>query len=307
MLLLGQHQERKIALSGAAGRIQCGPMNPGANLLRSRKQIKPFRLHAPASIQDALDLQEDPSVLVMAGGIEVIDRLKRGMAPKDILWLGHVGELSGIETDGKVLRLGAMTSYGAAIASALVSEHVPDLASALGGLGNPRVRHQGTLGGGIMSGVLHFDVTPILAALDAHVLMRSRAGGEIALDPISVLRSTPAAIMTVVEIPLPAPHFIFLRSDKPAFSVAVALSSGPDRPAVVRTVVTTPDKGPLRQDLMMPNDGSPDARGRTLAAIWRHIVQAAPGTDSYDWYTQDVAQVRIGRLTADLARSHHAG
>jgi xanthine dehydrogenase iron-sulfur cluster and FAD-binding subunit A len=59
---------------------------------RSRKRISSFRLHRPANVADANRLLADyPSAHVVAGGIDVINRLKCGETIEDVVSKGTVG------------------------------------------------------------------------------------------------------------------------------------------------------------------------------------------------------------------------
>src|ERR1051325_6908392 len=71
-------------------------------------------------------------------------------SPNNIIDLNSIAEeLSGIELKGRSIVIGAMTRHADVANSAVVKENIPALAYLAGLIGDPAVRHRGTLGGSI--------------------------------------------------------------------------------------------------------------------------------------------------------------
>ena len=66
---------------------------------RSRKLIPEFRLHRPRSAADAVAIKAaaGPRAVYMAGGIDVVNRMKSGLPVTDVIHLGFIAGLDGIE------------------------------------------------------------------------------------------------------------------------------------------------------------------------------------------------------------------
>jgi len=87
---------------------------------------------------------------VMAGGMTLIPTLKMRLAkPSDVIDLSGVPGLSGITVAGKTVTIGAMTRHYDVHTSKDVAKAIPALAKLAGLIGDPAVRHRGTIGGSI--------------------------------------------------------------------------------------------------------------------------------------------------------------
>ena len=85
-------------------------------------------------------------------------------------------ELRGITLKGSVLRIGALTTYTELIASTLVAKRLPMLAAAAREVGGAQIQNRGTLGGNIANASPAGDTLPVLAAMNAGVILRSSRG-----------------------------------------------------------------------------------------------------------------------------------
>ncbi len=86
----------------------------------------------------------------LAGGHSLLPLMKLRLAsPSVLIDIGRVGDLSYIRDGGDHIAIGALTRHMDVETSALLQEHVPLLAHAAGHVGDPQVRHRGTMGGTI--------------------------------------------------------------------------------------------------------------------------------------------------------------
>lgn len=151
--------------------------------LRSRKHIPPFELFRPISVEQACRACSGPGrVAAMAGGLDLIDRLKAGEPVDRIVHLAGVRELSGIQRDGDAVSIGALTTHAELANSTVLAELLPDLPALWRTIANPRVRSAGTIGGNLMSALPHYDARPALLALGAEAAAFDRAGNYSAFD-----------------------------------------------------------------------------------------------------------------------------
>ncbi|QCI62853.1 FAD binding domain-containing protein [Phreatobacter stygius] len=135
----------------------------------------PFKYHKAATVRGAVSLlkkAEEPKLL--AGGQTLIPTMKQRLAsPKAIIDLAGAG-LSGIEQKGRTIVIGAMTTHAEVASSAAVQATIPALARLAGNIGDPQVRHKGTIGGSVANNDPAADYPAALIALGATVHTNKR-------------------------------------------------------------------------------------------------------------------------------------
>jgi carbon-monoxide dehydrogenase medium subunit len=139
----------------------------------------PFEYEAAESVEQALDLLgrygEDAKLL--AGGQSLLSFMKLRLArPSALIDIGRLGELAYVREEGDRIAVGALTTYEDAHRDELLKRECPILAYACGEVGDPQVRHVGTVGGGVAHGDPASDVPAVLVALDGEVVVRGGDG-----------------------------------------------------------------------------------------------------------------------------------
>jgi carbon-monoxide dehydrogenase medium subunit len=140
-----------------------------------------FQYHRASSLDDAAGkLEAATDGTLMAGGMTLLPTLKLRLAsPSDVVDIGGVAELSGIKADGDAVVIGAMTTHAAVAGSADVQAKIPALAALAGRIGDPQVRHRGTIGGSVANNDPAADYPSACLALGATIKTNRR---EIAAD-----------------------------------------------------------------------------------------------------------------------------
>lgn len=137
--------------------------------------------HRASSVADAVKLleQADDGKLV-SGGMTLIPAMKtRLAAPSDLVDLRHVPELKGVTIAGGKVTIGAGTTHAEVATHAelrSVCHAICDLASHIG---DPHVRHMGTVGGSIANNDPAADYPAAMLALGAVIVTNRR---EIAAE-----------------------------------------------------------------------------------------------------------------------------
>ncbi|MDI2131403.1 FAD binding domain-containing protein [Yinghuangia seranimata] len=158
----------------------------------------------PHSLDEAVDaLAREPAALPVAGGTDLMPRVNAGMLrPRALLGLAGIGELRQWQFEGRHALIGACVTW-ARLAGPDLAALVPALATAARQVGTPQIRMMGTLGGNLVARTREADAVPVLAALEATVLVRS-AGGvrEFVCDgePGAQLRA--GELITGVRVPV---------------------------------------------------------------------------------------------------------
>ena len=131
--------------------------------------------------------------------------------------------------------MGALTSYHDLAQSGLLARELPLLAEAAGQVGDPQVRHRGTIGGSLAHADPAADLPAVVLALDATLVARGPSGtreigaGEFFRDLFeSALQ--PGELLTEIRIPKPqAAGWSFQKFTKRAIDwaiVGVAVQGG---------------------------------------------------------------------------------
>lgn len=198
-----------------------------------------FDYKKPASLADAVSaLQSAEDGKLLAGGHTLLPTLKQRLArPSDLIDISAISELSGITVSGDTVTIGATTPHAEVEGSDAVRGAIPALADLAGMIGDPQVRHRGTIGGSIANNDPAADYPGAVLGLGATVVTNTR---EIAADDFFVdLFETALAedeIITAVRFPVPE-KACYMKFAQPAsrFSLVgafVAKTSGGVRVAV---------------------------------------------------------------------------
>ncbi|MDH4170033.1 MAG: xanthine dehydrogenase family protein subunit M [Acidimicrobiia bacterium] len=132
----------------------------------------------------ALLAEHGDEAKLLAGGHSLIPLMKyRLAAPAVIVDIGRLSDLSYIRDEGEQLHIGALTRHRDVETDALVIGQVPLLAAATSEVGDPQVRHRGTIGGSIAHGDPASDIPSALLALRATMVIDGPGGvREVASD-----------------------------------------------------------------------------------------------------------------------------
>ena len=135
-----------------------------------------FQYHKPSSIDEVKEIissLDDPKI--MAGGMTLIPTMKQRLAaPSDIIDLSEIKELRGISKKDNNLIIGSMTTHYEVHNSELVNQEIPSLAYLAGLIGDPMVRHRGTIGGSIANSDPSADYPSSVISLGAKIITDKR-------------------------------------------------------------------------------------------------------------------------------------
>lgn len=132
--------------------------------------------HRASSIQDAVKLKQAAEEgKYLAGGMTLIPTMKQRLAaPTDLVDLRHVAEMRGITVSGKTVRIGAATTHFEVASSAELAAVCPAICGLASHIGDPHVRHMGTIGGSIANNDPAADYPSAMLALDATIVTDRR-------------------------------------------------------------------------------------------------------------------------------------
>ncbi|HEY7814389.1 MAG TPA: xanthine dehydrogenase family protein subunit M [Nakamurella sp.] len=166
------------------------------------------------SVDEALDLLErhGGEARLIAGGHSLIPMMRLRIAqPECVIDINDLSDLDyirSVATNGQhYLAIGAMTRHKSLLASPVIGEHYAILHDAERVIADPIVRNRGTIGGSLCQADPAEDLSAVLSALRADVVIKSRNGSRIV--PVRELDDGPyqtvledAEILTEVRIPI---------------------------------------------------------------------------------------------------------
>ena len=124
---------------------------------------------------ELLDFHEDAKLL--AGGHSLVPLLKlRVTRPAALIDLGRLPELRYVRDAGDALAIGALTRHRDLVTDPLLQEHCPIVPFAAAQIGDPQVRHRGTIGGSLAHGDPASDLPAVALALDAELTLQGPEG-----------------------------------------------------------------------------------------------------------------------------------
>jgi carbon-monoxide dehydrogenase medium subunit len=169
-----------------------------------------FEYHRAASVDEALEAlaEHGDEAKLMAGGHSLLPMMKLRLAyPSVIVDIDRLRDLSYVRDAGDHLAIGALTRHRAVETAPLIAEHAPLLAWATANVGDPQVRHRGTIGGSIAHADAAADTPSALLAHGGSVVVRAAGGGQRVIDGTDLftgfLESAISETEMITEIRIP--------------------------------------------------------------------------------------------------------
>ena len=169
----------------------------------------PFDHHRPTTPEEAVGLLAElgDEAKLLAGGHSLIPLMKYRLAtPGVIVDSGRLSDLNYVKEDGNTLRIGALTRHRDLEVDPLLAKHAPLLANAASHVGDPQVRHRGTIGGSLSHGDPASDLPAVAIALGATLVIKGANGTrEVSSDDFfqGFLETAlePDELLTEIKVP----------------------------------------------------------------------------------------------------------
>ncbi|MEW2277738.1 FAD binding domain-containing protein [Streptomyces cyaneofuscatus] len=276
----------------------------------------------PASLDEAVAaLEAMPAAVPVAGGTDLMAAVNKGLLrPSGLVGLGRISELRGWHyQDGHAL-LGAGLTH-ARMGRPDFAALIPALAASARAAGPPQIRNAGTLGGNIATSAPTGDALPVLAALEAELVVAG-PGGVRREIPVSHLLAgremlSPAELIGFVRVPLLHAPQVFLkatgRTGPGRATASVAIVLDPARRGVrcaVGAIAPMPLR-PLEAERWIASlidwDGERGLAPDALAAFGEYVAAACipdhePPADGSETLPLSPAVLHLRRTVAALAR-----
>jgi carbon-monoxide dehydrogenase medium subunit len=171
-----------------------------------------FTYRRASSVEEALGLAAEygEDAKYLAGGHSLLPLMKlRFAAPPVLIDLGRVTELSYVRDEGTYVAIGALTRHHDVQHSPVLAAEIPLLAHTASQVGDPQIRHRGTIGGSVAHGDAASDLPAALLALDATFVVRGASGSRSVpaaefFKGIFETALEPGELLTEIQVPKPA-------------------------------------------------------------------------------------------------------
>lgn len=270
----------------------------------------PFEYRRAASVDEAVSiLGSDEDAKVLAGGHSLLPLMRLRLArPSTLVDISRVEGLSYVRRDGDAIAIGALTRHHDVAADHMLADECPVLSYAASQIGDPQVRHVGTIGGSVAHADPASDLPTVLLALGATIVATGPKGRvrEIAAADFfrGLFTADLAADEVLTEIRVPATgaqgwsYQKFRRRSQDWAVVGVAaLTGNGSGPAVA---LTNMSDRPIRAvGVEQALEGGADV----ATASERAAEGTAPASDAFASaeYRSEVAKVIVRRALEQAA------
>jgi aerobic carbon-monoxide dehydrogenase medium subunit len=277
-----------------------------------------FDYVAPTTVDEAIQAlsQAGEDAKVLAGGQSLVPVLRlRLAAPTVLVDLNKINELRGVRDDGDAIVVGAMTTHHDVINDPLVREHAALLALATQTVGDPQIRHRGTLGGALVHADPAGDLMAPVVALDAEMVIvgpggrRTVPASEFFVD-LFTTAVQPDEVLIEIRIPKKTgwgAHYEKFQRVAQAWSivaVAAAVRTEGGSIAEARVALTNMAATPVRATGVEQALVGQPANVETIRAAAEHAAEGtspmSDGNADAD-YREHLARVLTGRAVAAAA------
>ena len=129
-----------------------------------------------SSVADAAQRAGSGDAKYLSGGMTLIPTMKSRLASPGVLVdLAHIPALKGIQVSGGTVTIGAATTHAEVATDAQLRKVAPSVSHLAGLIGDPHVRHRGTIGGSIANNDPAADYPAAMLALDATIVTDRRS------------------------------------------------------------------------------------------------------------------------------------
>ena len=241
---------------------------------------------------------------LLAGGHSLLPMMKVRLAqPAVLIDIARLTELSGIRAEGDEIVIGATTRHADVAGSSLLMAEAPILAYAAAQVGDPQIRHRGTIGGSLAHADPSADLPMTLLALGGSVEITGPSGVRLVgaddffVGPFESALG-PDELLTAVRVPrgsaVPWGYQKFVRRDNDWAIVGAAAYGG-------RVALASMGGTPLRAT-------ATEEALKSGASIEEAAKLAAEGTSpGYDFHADVEYREHLARVLTRRALEGKAG
>ncbi len=289
--------------------------------------IKDFEYFEPKTLKEALTLIDkyQDECKVIGGGQSLLILMRQGLvAPKYLVSIKGLSELSYIKDTKEGLKIGALTTHRTIEKSPVIKKKYPVLAEMETRLASIQTRNWGTIGGNLCHGDPAGDPAPVLTALNATLTVAGTKGErnmpveDFTLDYFEVALK-PGELLTEIQLPVPPPRtgtaytkFNIIESDLATVGVAVSVTLGAGDGVCqdVRIALGAAAPTPMRAkkaEAVLKGKKITDALLREAGEIASTEAEPISDIQASEEYRRELVKVLVKRMGSEaLARAKRA-
>jgi aerobic carbon-monoxide dehydrogenase medium subunit len=261
-----------------------------------------FTYRRAETVDQAIELlSSDDEAKILAGGHSLLPLMKLRLAqPSMLVDIGRIGDLSYIREDDDVVAIGALTRHHDVANSELLHTSAPIISDAASKVGDPQVRHMGTIGGAVAHADPASDIPTVLVATGATFAIRGPNGGsrEVAAGDFFQGLFTPDLeaneVLAEIRVPKTSGGWSYLKFHRRAIDWALVGVAAVQQNGTVSVVLTNMGETPIRAA------GVEEALGGgsdPAAASQRADEGTAPPSDAFGSaeYRRELSKVLVRR------------
>jgi carbon-monoxide dehydrogenase medium subunit len=214
----------------------------------------PFDYVRVASVDEAVAaLSANDDAKLLAGGHSLLPAMRLRVArPSTLVDIGRIDGLSAIREDRDEAVIGALARHHDVANDPLLQSHCPIVAFAAAQIGDPQVRHVGTIGGSVAHGDPAGDMPAVLLALGATFVatgangLTRRIEADAFFTGLFETALAPTEVLTEIRVPKSIGGWSFLKFNRRAQDWALVGVSAVRADGGVRVALTNMGLTPLR-------------------------------------------------------------
>jgi carbon-monoxide dehydrogenase medium subunit len=169
----------------------------------------PFEYQRVDSVDDAIKvLTDNPDAKILAGGHSLLPLMRLRLArPAMLVDISRIQDLNSIKEDDGHVAIGALTRHHDVANSEALQQLCPILPFTASKIGDPQVRHVGTIGGSVAHADPAGDIPTVLLALGAELVVRGPNGETRVVGAADFFRGLfepdlrPNEVLTQIRVP----------------------------------------------------------------------------------------------------------
>ena len=267
--------------------------------------MRQLEFFQPETLEKALDILADKTdnIKVLAGGTDLVVQLRDNSLPENIssiLDISRIKSFKEVENDNGEINIGSLVTHEELLNNKLFSNKLPFINEAASAVGSPQIRRRGTIGGNICNAAPCADSVPVLAALDAEVILASKSGKRKLsltefIDGPYKTNLKPDEIMTSIKFFMPEPGVgtsfmkVGRRKALAISRMSVAVMLRKDQTEIVNefylstgSVTPKPTRLPEAERVLLNKEPTEDLINETA----EKVAQIMIATSGYRWSTE---------------------
>jgi len=267
--------------------------------------MRQLEFFQPETLEKALDILADKTdnIKVLAGGTDLVVQLRDNSLSENIssiLDISRIKSFKEIKNNGGEITIGSLVIHEELLNNKLFSNKLPFINEAASAVGSPQIRRRGTIGGNICNAAPCADSVPVLAALDAEVILASKSGKRKLsltefIDGPYKTNLKPDEIMTSIKFFMPEPGVgtsfmkVGRRKALAISRMSVAVMLRKDQTEIVNefylstgSVTPKPTRLPEAERVLLNKEPTEDLINETA----EKVAQIMIATSGYRWSTE---------------------